>query len=169
MVLVQTYEYLNFWTGIVLMVLLFTDRSNVDPDMKRLNHTYKLSQVQGDTVPNHTTGKWTVTTAYLPCACLPCRTDPSTSIQNCLYKDSRNIVQNDIQIKGEREVHVDDDELGLNEMTVPLLRIELEARGVRTTRSWRKHQLVEALTQAIEDAEMNDDDPEEELVEEDGE
>lgn len=147
--------------------LLFTERAIIDPDMKRLNNTLKLSQVQGDATPNSTTGKWTVTSSFLSCACFPCRTDPSSSIQNCLYKHSRTMVQHDIQMKGEQELQVEDnDELGLNLMTVPLLRMELEGRGIRIPRSWKKCQLIEALTQAIEDAELNDDDLEEELTEE---
>jgi hypothetical protein len=139
---------------------VFTDRENTAPDMKPLKDTLKVSQVQGDIIPNPLTGKWNVTSAFLPCSCLPCRSDPGSSFQNCLYKSDRNLVQHDVNMKGEADNHGGgDDDLGLQNMTRELLRLELNERGIRTPSSLRKDQLVELLTQAIEAEQLNDDDP----------
>jgi hypothetical protein len=154
-------EYDGLMSAGIYDHLLFTERSNLEPDMKPLNNTLKLSQVQGHPGKNEDTGKWQLTTAYLPCSCVPCRNNPDTSYENCLYKNVRNLVQHDIKMKGE-EVNDENDELGLKHMTKELLRIELIERGRRAPLTWNKRQLMEALTEAIESAELNDDDPVEE-------
>lgn len=125
--------------------VLYTDRENPEPDMKPLKDTLKLSQVQGDILENLATGKWTITSAHLPCSCPPCRTDPGTSSVNCLYKSDRKMMQHDIKMKGDADIEVTDD-LGLRQLTRDLLRMELHERGIRVPSNMKKDELVELLT-----------------------
>lgn len=149
---------------------VFTERENIEPDMKPLKHTLQVSQVQGDIAPNPVTGKWKITSSFLPCSCLHCRNDPGTCFENCLYKLDRKLVQHDVNMKGEGD-NSNSDDLGLHNMTRELLRLELNERGIRTPSSLKKEQLVELLREAIESDLVNDDNTavEEEVEEESAE
>ena len=131
--------------------IVFTDRENI-PDMKPLENTLKLSQVQGYTHQSNKS-KWIITSAYLPCVCEPCR-ENSAITDACLYKDERNIVHQYAESKT-GSVH-DDDPTGISSMNVSALKDELRARGLSL--GGLKKDLVERLKAAVQTEFSEDDD-----------
>ena len=138
--------------------IIFIDRSPNQPDIHTLDNTMLLSEVKGHPEPNSNTGKWTVTTSTLQCACLPCRTDPVTADNHCMYKNDRNLRKYDIRIKGENaDVNNDEDPMGMQTMKKDDLIRELHERGVTARIHWKKDKLIQLLTEVIED-ELNNED-----------
>jgi hypothetical protein len=135
--------------------IAYTDRTSNQPDMIPLKDTLLIAQVTGNKEKDAETGKWSVTSSYLPCSCLPCRTNPSTASTTCYYKHERNFVKHVIKIKGENEIEMDD--LGLLGLTNDMLRKELNERGIETPKSWTKPKLVLMLTEVIGAEAVNDD------------
>ena len=105
--------------------IILTDRDSI-PDMKVVEGTHSIFQIQGDIDPI-SPKKWSIHTAILPCACPPCRSNPF-DINTCLYKESRKLrsrVVNKLE-----PITPNDDAYGINSLTVPLLKDELRARGL---------------------------------------
>ena len=105
--------------------IIFTNRQSI-PDMKVVEGTQSIYQIQGNIDPI-SPKKWTILTAILPCACPPCRSNPS-DIMSCQYKESRKLKSRVVsKLEGINPV---DDAYGINSLTVPLLKDELRARGL---------------------------------------
>jgi len=129
--------------------IIFTNRSTLNPDICPIKNTLKNSQYQGEPSPNPDTGQWSLTTSLLPCSCIKCRVDP-LAYNDCYYKDVRGIKRQDIKMVRAQPTEENDD-FGLNELTVNELRKELNERGIRNGRSLVKEQLKELLRQSIEE------------------
>ena len=114
-----------------------------------MKNTLKMSQFQGDFFPNPETGKWTLKTSLLPCSCIKCREDTG-DYTDCYYKDVRGILKQDIQIVNDTATtSVQEDEHGLNALTVKDLRSELNERGIHNPRTLKKVQLKALLIESI--------------------
>jgi hypothetical protein len=139
--------------------ITFLDRSSnhvavSNEDMMKLDDTQKLFQVEGDTVKNPITGKWSLTSSVLPCACMSCRVDSSSAYSECVYKDVRRIRKFDIKMKHDKNstsTSEIDDPFDFMELTVPQLKEELNGRGIATPRSLKKPDLVEWMTEVTND------------------
>ena len=125
-------------------------------DVKPLKGTLSIAQVTGHKEKDSVTNKWSVTTADLPCSCMPCRMNPSTEYTECYNKKERNLVQHVLRNKGEDDV-AEMDDLGLLGLTNTLLRQELNERGIHTPKTWTKQKLVQRLTDLISAESANDD------------
>lgn len=104
--------------------IVFTDRSNI-PDMKRIDGTQKISQVEsikGSSIDDH----WKFTTSYLPCSCINCRR--TCSSDTCLYRNVRNIEKQEVREEKDNSV---DDPYGMRSLTCVQLRFQLRERGLQ--------------------------------------
>jgi hypothetical protein len=137
--------------------ITFLDRSGnhvvASNEMAKLDKTQKLFQVEGESVKNQTTGKWSLISSFLPCACMCCRQD-SSNYSECVYKDIRQIRKFDIKMMSEKNSTSTgeiDDPFDFMELTVAQLKEELNGRGIATPRSLKKMDLVEWLTEVTND------------------
>ena len=133
--------------------------------MKVIPGTQKIYQIQGDLEEpggidtNHTFNLYTAT---LPCSCPNCRSDPS-NINGCLYKNNHNVTKVVVSklIESNQEV---DDPYNLLQLTVALLKAQLQAKWLLT--NGNEPELRAILLKYLEDhaEEWNERDTEEEVI-----
>lgn len=134
--------------------VVHTDRSEI-PDVNVLKDTLKIAQVQGEY--KQMNGEWGLVSAKLPCSCQNCRENP-TDVDQCSYNQCRGIIKHSTLRKPDSIVtETVRDDYGLNQLTVPELRIELSERGYPNTARMLRQELVELLKTVIEEEAEHDD------------
>ena len=147
--------------------IIFTDREDI-PDMRAIPATLKLYQIEGqkNAMPS---GKYQLHTSELPCACSNCRNHEPIDL--CIYKNERKVTKHTVSntVGDTVNAQQQDDEYGLQGLTVNDLKNELRERGLPL--SGLKQDLLDRLKAALQDATAQDDDyvGEELLVDENNE
>ena len=130
--------------------IVYTDRTNDrSSNMKKMDDTLKLGQVEGASEYNPVTGKCTLRSAFLPCSCHGCKTDPSNFL-GCHYREQRNSREHDIVMKDDI-IEDPDDVWNLTVLTVAELREEVIGRGIHVPKTLRKKDLMCLLTDILND------------------